>query len=313
MEAIADQPEPLPGYAYASCVNMGQPQLGQKMVTHSWRNKFSFLLAAIIADALDSQLYDSVMQLLKDQKFEELCEALNRRMKLDVAYWVCAFSVNQHAGICASPDARDSTGHSIQPCSCCTAKHFQGDLSETNKFDHMMALLKFRLRQDFSEVRLEQVVAMEPDFSLLTRIWCIAELVEAKKLHLPQAIMIHSAASRTDCLKRLFELDVRDANASFPADKDVVETFALRGSFMAELRDDRQHSFFKGLDVADPASVQALESNQEFLMEMICEYWVWATCEEEDAQRRVESVGITSRGAGAGKIAGNLVLEPQNR
>lgn len=31
------------GYAYASCVNMGQPQLGQKMVTHSWRNKFSFL------------------------------------------------------------------------------------------------------------------------------------------------------------------------------------------------------------------------------------------------------------------------------
>ena len=115
-----------------------------------------------------------------------------------------------------------------------------------------------------AEVRLEQVVAMEPDFSLLTRIWCIAELVEAKKLHLPQvghghgyhgsfwgnatkrknmekyenihvclaigkvgemdeflsfliwenmrhdrdfsqrheAIMIHSAASRTDCLKR---------------------------------------------------------------------------------------------------------------
>ncbi|CAL1129398.1 unnamed protein product, partial [Cladocopium goreaui] len=49
---------------------------------------------------------------------------------------------------------------------------------------------------------------------------------------------------------------------------DVVETFALRGSFLAELRDDRQHAFFKGLDSADPASVQALESNQEFLMEM---------------------------------------------
>ena len=36
------------------------------------------------------------------------------------------------------------------------------------------------------QVRLEQVVAMEPDFSLLTRIWCIAELVEARKLHLQQ-------------------------------------------------------------------------------------------------------------------------------
>ena len=35
-------------------------------------------------------------------------------------------------------------------------------------------------------MRLEQVVAMEPDFSLLTRIWCIAELVEARRLHLPQ-------------------------------------------------------------------------------------------------------------------------------
>ena len=34
-----------------------------------------------------------VMQLLKDRKFDELCEALNRQMKLDVAYWVCAFSV----------------------------------------------------------------------------------------------------------------------------------------------------------------------------------------------------------------------------
>ena len=47
-----------------------------------------------------------------------------------------------------------------------------------------------------------------------------------------------------------------------------MESFALRGSFMAELRDDKQHAFFNGLDVADPASVQALESNQEFLMEM---------------------------------------------
>lgn len=33
---------------------------------------------------------------------------------------------------------------------------------------------------------MEQVVAMEPDFGLLSRVWCIAELVEAKKLHLPQ-------------------------------------------------------------------------------------------------------------------------------
>ena len=50
--------------------------------------------------------------------------------------------------------------------------------------------------------------------------------------------------------------------------QDVIESFALRGDFLPELRDDRQHSFFKGLDVADTTSVQALEANQEFLMEM---------------------------------------------
>ena len=38
--------------------------------------------------------------------------------------------------------------------------------------------------------------------------------------------------------------------------QDAVESFALCGSFMAEFRDDKQHAFFNGLDVADPASVQ---------------------------------------------------------
>ena len=110
---LADLPSSAwPGYAYASCVNMGQPQLGQKMVTHSWRNKFSplaswpqekakpnmsrgFLIGAIIADALGLQLYDNVVLLLKQRNFEELCKSLNHQMKLDVAYWICAFSAAQ--------------------------------------------------------------------------------------------------------------------------------------------------------------------------------------------------------------------------
>ena len=50
--------------------------------------------------------------------------------------------------------------------------------------------------------------------------------------------------------------------------QDVVESFALRGDFLPELREDKTHSYFKGLDEADTASVQALEANQEFLMEM---------------------------------------------
>mmetsp|Transcript_14295 Transcript_14295/g.34023 ORF Transcript_14295/g.34023 Transcript_14295/m.34023 type:complete len:142 (+) Transcript_14295:2-427(+) len=90
-----------------------------------------------------------------------------------------------------------------------------------NKFDDMMAYLKKTLRAQ-GRVRLEQVVALETDFSLLTRVWCLAELVEAYEVHLPQAVKIHSAASRDICLERLAKLDVRDAEASFPADKELV-------------------------------------------------------------------------------------------
>ena len=56
-------------------------------------------------------------------------------------------------------------------------------------------------------------------------------------------------------------------------------------------------------------------SNKYIPVQPFCQdlrvYWVWDTC-QEDAKRHIESVGVTSRGAGAGKIAGNLVLEPQN-
>eukprot|EP00439_Symbiodinium_sp_Y106_P025192 s5701_g3.t1 len=84
----------------------------------------------------------------------------------------------------------------------------------------MMAHLKKSLRRQ-GKARLEQVVALEADFSLLTRVWCLAELVEAHELHLPQAIKIHSVAARDLCLERLARLDVRDAEASFPADKEL--------------------------------------------------------------------------------------------
>ena len=48
--------------------------------------------------------------------------------------------------------------------------------------------LKLSVFQAFcGKVRLEQVIALETDFALLTRVWCVAELVEANELHLQQA------------------------------------------------------------------------------------------------------------------------------
>ena len=176
--------EHVAGYAYAATVNNGQQCIPSKMVTHSWRNKFTFLLAALIADALNNEKYDHIAQLLSTRQFGKLVHALSRASKLDAAYWICAFSVNQHTGICATPPPTDSTGQAISPCSCSVPKHFDGDLSEAwsnewnvfvshrislgpgrlscsqqlvpqrvalpqemNKFDDMMAFLKRVLRQ----------------------------------------------------------------------------------------------------------------------------------------------------------------------
>ena len=94
------------------------------------------------APVRNAEKYDELAQSLAHREFMTLTEALRKRGQLDVRYWICAFSVNQHTGICASPPPSDSTGYAITPCGCSTAKHFSGELSEMNKFDDMMAYLK---------------------------------------------------------------------------------------------------------------------------------------------------------------------------
>ena len=118
------------GYAYATAVNRGVPMLAYKMVTHNWGNKFTHLIGAIFADALQEETYDAVVTLLKNKDFDRLHQQLDERNQLSVPYWVCAFSVNQHAGICARAPTADSRGHPITTCSCKTQKHFEGDFSD---------------------------------------------------------------------------------------------------------------------------------------------------------------------------------------
>jgi len=242
------------GYAYATSINSGRPMLAFKMVTHNWSNKFAHLIGAIFADAQELETYDSVVSLLKNKDYGTVYQMLEQHHQLDVPYWVCAFSVNQHAGICARAPPYDTSGCEIQTCGCGTEKHFEGDLSEMNKFDDMMNYLKRRLPKVQAEVRLEQVVAMDVNFALLTRVWCVAELVEADHLHIHQAVKIHSGASRDLCLERLASSDVRRAEASFPADKDLVlgkiedvEQFNHR---LQDLMLHRLHSFLGANAVA---------------------------------------------------------------
>ena len=69
-----------------------------KMVTHNWSNLFRDLVAAIIADALGEDEYENISYLLTRKPSVLLTWIYARGVQLRV-YWVCAFSVNQHAGI----------------------------------------------------------------------------------------------------------------------------------------------------------------------------------------------------------------------
>merc|ERR1711920_902234 len=113
--------------------------------------------------------------MLASDRIEELRQRLEQAGKPLCTYWVCAFSVNQHAGICAQVPFEGFTGVPWVPCDCGTAKHSDGELSEMDKFDEMMAYLKAAHRQ--SGGRFSQVVAVDLEFKLLTRVWCIAELL----------------------------------------------------------------------------------------------------------------------------------------
>ncbi|CAK9003858.1 unnamed protein product, partial [Durusdinium trenchii] len=89
-----------------------RPVLPQNMVTHHWSNSFAHLVGAMLADALERMTYEELA--------EELCSLsgvthirrkLREAQRLESTYWVCAFSVNQHASICGGygPEPRRGT------------------------------------------------------------------------------------------------------------------------------------------------------------------------------------------------------------
>lgn len=49
--------------------------------------------------------------------------------------------------------------------------------------------------------------------------------------------------------------------------KDVVESYAMRGDFLRNMRDDVGRNFFVGLQDHEPTSTKAIEANYRFLLE----------------------------------------------
>ena len=70
------------------------------MVTHNWNNVFGNLLSAILADALGLSAHQEIaVKIATTSGFQQVRAKLTG--KLETTYWVCAFSINQHASICA--------------------------------------------------------------------------------------------------------------------------------------------------------------------------------------------------------------------
>ena len=151
--------------SYAELVNGNESLMPKKMVTHNWSNLFRDLLASVVADAIGEHTFELISALLSDEAGVNAVEQIiELQGNLEVVYWICAFSVNQHAGICGANPRGDVDPVTMLPhpvCSCRRPKFFnetpplndsgESILCEMNKFDDMMSFLA-STDPSFSEV-----------------------------------------------------------------------------------------------------------------------------------------------------------------
>eukprot|EP00434_Breviolum_minutum_P033009 symbB.v1.2.029201.t1/scaffold3171.1/size96351/1 len=233
---LSQDPSTGEGHALASLWSEGLPIRAQSMVTHNWSNLFHHLMAGIFADALDQEYYAGVAEmLLHAAGCEQLDNAVQAKNCGEKSYWVCAFSVNQHACICdnvgkapheGTPEfqewdlkRRDSkTGVVFPLCQCKQRKIYNTEpaLCEMNKFDYMMRHLS-RKQDDFSHLVVADVA-----FDVFTRAWCIAEIVESGRSQIRQRIKLYSEGTLDRNYQRLSSIDVRCCKASRPEDREMI-------------------------------------------------------------------------------------------
>ena len=188
------------GVALSTKLMEGRTLPAQRMVTHSWSNKFVNLLAAIIADGLGEPTYEGISKRLLAGKLQQLTEELREKGALEVTYWVCAFCINQHAGICGNTASPDTVTGKVPPvCSCEHPKVWnhtpplredgESIECELNKFDDAMSCLMA------SVPNFSQVIAVDDGFTIFHRAWCVAEIYLAYSQDMPQLLKVLSAKS----------------------------------------------------------------------------------------------------------------------
>lgn len=202
------------GKAYASVAHPGS-KLATRMVSHNWGNVFANLMAAIVADALDLPLYKDALARLAFAGLSGLREELLRVGKLDIVYWICAFSVNQHRSICKS-----------KGCCCETAIHSNSSPEcEMDKFREMMEYMFGPSRESLDS---RHVVAIDGDGELFSRAWVIAELVTTTTMDSSVITQQFKAYDR-EALQKLSVhtgqrgISIWECKAFLPEDEDMIK------------------------------------------------------------------------------------------
>jgi len=231
------------GVAYTDYLVMaGKPsrQMPDCMVTHTWSSLFLHLVAAVVSDALELDEYHYIAAKISEGKLATIRHRLVEKGVLQNRYWICCFCVNQHASICngvgkapGDPAAlarwernrRDTaTGHLLSFCTCSEPKvlNDQPDRCELNKFHVMMLWLQR------SNPKFRQLVAVDCDFSVFERAWCVAELVAAHNAKMPQSVCLSCNkafdldAEDLSIYGKLTNLSVANSLSSRPEDKEMV-------------------------------------------------------------------------------------------
>ncbi|CAK9037147.1 Centrosomal protein of 76 kDa [Durusdinium trenchii] len=177
--------------------------------------------------------------------FETVRTQLNEEQLDDATYWICAFSVNQHASICGGfgrepnrelhPDKWSAWYSSkfdsvskkeFTVCECEQKKIFshKDPHCELNKFDDMMNYLQQKDR------RFGQLVVVDEAFEVLNRAWCIAEIMEGNSLHeeskscsqFQMRVNVFSRNSVDLHYDNLAVLDVTKCDATSEEDKQFI-------------------------------------------------------------------------------------------
>jgi hypothetical protein len=226
--------------ALAKAMMHGVPCLPEKMVTHNWGNLFSHLVAAIVADALGMPFFaggerNVLAELSNPFGLLVLREELALRGKLQSTYWVCSFSVDQHKTICGANPCFDEDPmlRRVHPvCPCSQQPTFSGTQCEVNKFDDMMCYLAAKVHS------FSQVIAVDQEFDIFTRAWCIAEINLAHIKGIKQVVMVMSDQSIATNKTKISEVDVQHMKSSRLEDKDaILSNIPDKALFNGYLRD----------------------------------------------------------------------------